>query len=337
MIISVQLLRFVAAFFVVLAHSLGEYEWAKPFGNFGVDIFFVISGFIIYVITDQNTNFFFTRRLIRIIPMYWLFTLVICFVAYFQPNLVRSTTFDVNHIITSLFFFPYWIEGAGFFPILRLGWTLNFEMFFYLIFYFSMQLSHKHRAILTSLVMILMVMILNSMENFSEKSFLNFYSTTIWFEFIFGMAIGIFYKNFNGFKMEIQSTVILTLLLIGLIGLMSCIEIFGNSSYTRTFKFGLPSSLLLIVILNFETVFFRANTAIKKMILWLGEMSYPLYLIHMYCIAMLHRVLFQEIEFWLLFPIALFLSLLLSYVVSWLYDNPLRKWFSSKLLNYQNK
>ena len=44
MIIGVQLLRFIAALFVLLTHTLGEYEWSKPFGSFGVDIFFVISG-----------------------------------------------------------------------------------------------------------------------------------------------------------------------------------------------------------------------------------------------------------------------------------------------------
>ena len=81
MLTSVQLLRFIAAFLVVLTHTLGEYEWSRPFGSFGVDIFFVISGFIIYVITDKDFEYFLRKRLIRIVPMYWVFTLGVAAIA----------------------------------------------------------------------------------------------------------------------------------------------------------------------------------------------------------------------------------------------------------------
>jgi exopolysaccharide production protein ExoZ len=329
MIIGIQLLRFVAAFFVVLTHSLGEYEWLKPFGSFGVDIFFVISGFIIYVITDKDAKYFFIKRLIRIVPMYWLFTFGISFIAFLHPDLLRSAKFDIHHIIASLFFFPYWTEGTAFSPILKLGWTLNFEMFFYLMFFVSMQLSHKYRAILTSVILAFIVILLNSIESYSEKSFLNFYSSLIWFEFIFGMLIGVLYKDYNCLKLNISSSVIFIFLSIGF---MMSIQIFGDSSYARIFEFGLPSSLLIIASLNFESILIRAHRSIKEIILFLGEMSYPLYLIHIYCIALLHRVLFREIEFWILFPAAFLFSLLISYGISRYYDKPLRNWLRSNLV-----
>ena len=132
MIIGIQFLRFLAASLVVLTHTLGEYDDLRSFGGFGVDVFFVISGFVIYLITDSGHKNFFVKRLIRIVPIYWLFTIGISIIALLEPQLLRSASFDVTQIIASLFFIPYWTENAGFAPILTLGWTLNFEMLFYL-------------------------------------------------------------------------------------------------------------------------------------------------------------------------------------------------------------
>lgn len=233
MIIGVQLLRFIAAFFVVLTHSLGEYEMAKPFGSFGVDIFFVISGFIIYVITDKDTKYFFTKRLVRIVPMYWLFTFGVSFLALMYPNLLRSATFDIQHIIASFFFFPYWTESTGFSPILKLGWTLNFEMFFYFVFFVAMRLSHIHRAFVASAILILIVMLLRLIEFYSETSFLAFYSSTVSFEFIFGMVIGVLYKDYNFLKLKISFASILILLPIAF---MISIQIFEYDDYARVLQ-----------------------------------------------------------------------------------------------------
>jgi peptidoglycan/LPS O-acetylase OafA/YrhL len=59
-------------------------------------------------------------------------------------------------------------------------------------------------------------------------------------------------------------------------------------------------------------------------------------LVHIYFIALLHRVLFREIEFWLLLPTALLFSLLISHAVNRLYDKPLRNWLGSKLTTRSN-
>ena len=96
MIIGLQFLRFLAAFFVVLTHSLGEFNWTKPFGDFGVDIFFIISGFIIYTITKENKDNFLKKRMIRLIPMYWLFSILVTILSYFRPDLLNSTKFDLQ-------------------------------------------------------------------------------------------------------------------------------------------------------------------------------------------------------------------------------------------------
>jgi len=330
-IISIQFLRFLAAFFVLLFHTLGEYEWAKPFGSFGVDIFFVISGFIIYVITDKGIDHFFKKRIIRIVPLYWLFTFGIALIALLQPNLLNSASWDIKHITASIFFVPYWTEGSGFFPILKLGWTLNFEMLFYLIFYLSSRITIKYRALLTSINMIGMMLFLNLIDFYSEYSFLSFYSDTIWFEFIFGMMVGVFYNNRNFLNLNFKYSIFVVL---APLIWMASNQIFSYSTYPPFLVFGLPSCFLLIAFLGYERIFLRANNPLRKLILWLGEMSYPLYLVHTYCIALIRRVLFKDLEFGLLFTITVFISLFISDALSRVYDKPLRKWLISNYVTH---
>ena len=141
---SVQCLRAVAALFVVGFH--GTLLWhdnflpsVKPWdnGNSGVDLFFVISGFIMMVssrrllgLTDGWRRFI-VLRLVRIVPMYWLTTSR--FRRLQQSPRSRGTPFDRN-TIASFLFLPA-ADGAGFVkPVLAVGWTLSFEMLFYVVF-----------------------------------------------------------------------------------------------------------------------------------------------------------------------------------------------------------
>ena len=126
-ITNIQVLRFIAAFSVMMVHLplIG-------FGIWGVDIFFVISGFIMMYVTEKNHKNFFLKRLIRIIPIYWILTFGVFSVAILKPDLLNNTTADYEHLLKSLFFIPFNKNETGHFPILFLGWTLNYEMIFYL-------------------------------------------------------------------------------------------------------------------------------------------------------------------------------------------------------------
>ena len=78
---SLQLLRFIAAMLIVSVHL--DFE----FGHIGVDIFFVLSGFIIAYVTNKKTKLFFVNRLIRIIPIYWLFTFLFALTLLILPGI----------------------------------------------------------------------------------------------------------------------------------------------------------------------------------------------------------------------------------------------------------
>ena len=96
---NIQVLRFLAAFSVMMVHLP-----IFGFGSWGVDIFFVISGFIMMYVTEFNERNFLIKRIIRIVPLYWILTLGVFSVAFFFPDLLNNTTASLDHLIKSLFY-----------------------------------------------------------------------------------------------------------------------------------------------------------------------------------------------------------------------------------------
>jgi exopolysaccharide production protein ExoZ len=138
---SIQALRGLAASLVVIAHifehpSRGDPNALLLTGRFGVEIFFVISGFVMTHVAGEGAFSpwaFAVRRILRIVPLYWVCTLLVFAVALVAPALFKTTTADVKHLVLSLFFIPAPDPQAAsdWRPLFKLGWTLNYEMFFY--------------------------------------------------------------------------------------------------------------------------------------------------------------------------------------------------------------
>jgi peptidoglycan/LPS O-acetylase OafA/YrhL len=125
---SIQLLRATAALAVVYTHY-SVYAFPQfHTGGFGVDIFFIISGFIIAFIVSNNTRNFLKKRLIRVVPMYILATMMTIGTALVFPQWFNNIKITVPAVVKSILFIPYKIGDSG--PILSLGWTLNNEIFF---------------------------------------------------------------------------------------------------------------------------------------------------------------------------------------------------------------
>lgn len=151
---SIQYLRFLAAALVVLTHgvmSLNHSLGSRVFGDFpqggrGVDIFLVISGFIMVYITKnrQMTPLRFAfERLTRIVPLYWIFTMLMMLVVVFVPGLVNAQQLEFWHTLSSYLFIPSpHPDGGELQPLLRVGWTLNIEMLFYLMIVLAMVINY---------------------------------------------------------------------------------------------------------------------------------------------------------------------------------------------------
>ena len=145
---ALQALRAYAALSVMLGHGILEFHATKgtamPFNEFplvaGVDIFFVLSGFVMFHTStglwgDKRAPLrFWRRRFIRLVPLYWLFTSLMVATLLLLSRHVRSTEFDLWNVLSSYLFIPSERPGGRIAPVLSLGWTLNYEIFFYCLF-----------------------------------------------------------------------------------------------------------------------------------------------------------------------------------------------------------
>ena len=139
---TIQKLRAVAALAIVGVHLLvqlqrlgfaGEWFWGLTAGT---DLFFVISGFIMWVTTagkPVSPGTFLRKRLIRIVPLYWLLTALVLAVALLAPGLTQSTAPQWAHVVKSFLFIPaeHPVLRGEFMPVLPPGWTLELELPFY--------------------------------------------------------------------------------------------------------------------------------------------------------------------------------------------------------------
>lgn len=172
MIRSVQYLRGIAAMMVLLHHVyrtmlinrgyLPDWLHNAVAGSFssGVDIFFVISGFVIYLSISERPKSplqFLSDRIARIAPAYWLYSGIFALIIIYYPWTHPSSAFELSHFIKSLLFIPARNPAdMNYYPTLIVGWTLNFEMAFYLIMSISLVFGVKylHYFILAFLVVI---------------------------------------------------------------------------------------------------------------------------------------------------------------------------------------
>ncbi len=147
-VMNIQVLRGIAAMMVVVHHAIGqipgiEKTFVGLFGHAnvwasGVDIFFLISGFVIALTIAKpklSVTDFITGRIARIVPLYWVFTLLLAAGALLVPSALKTTQITTPTLLKSLFFIPH--TNLTFtdqiWPILVPGWSLNYEMFFYAV------------------------------------------------------------------------------------------------------------------------------------------------------------------------------------------------------------
>jgi exopolysaccharide production protein ExoZ len=192
----IQYLRALAAMMVVWGHSvfiipgIAERLGEPYFGASGVDLFFVISGFIM-VVTTSRTEFtpqkFFLLRCVRVVPLYWLATL-----AWIAYQACQHSFVDLYPaaIAKSLLFIPYISSGfpRGVWPILANGWTLNYEMFFYALFALSLAAPARVRLPALSVTLVSLVVIGKVFGPFAHPVASTFSSPYL-LEFVAGMIV----------------------------------------------------------------------------------------------------------------------------------------------------
>lgn len=279
MIYNVQYLRFFASAIVVIYHATQKTGSPQLFmtGAFGVDIFFVISGFIMIFITENRKRGalnFFLHRLARVGPPYWIITLALAAALFFQPGSFAVSLFSVPYILSSVIFLPHPNPGSGeIMPLYNPGWTLNYEFFFYSLFSVAIAISHRHRALLASSFLAIIVIAGAAFPH--DGYVLDFYTNPILIEFIYGMLIG--YLVVSGNRIGLVSSIILIAL--GIVGIIAT-DIRGpvlRLSNEQFFVWGLPAAAIVAGSIFFELSQKRYPS---KFLLMLGNASYAIYITH---------------------------------------------------------
>jgi peptidoglycan/LPS O-acetylase OafA/YrhL len=346
---TIQLLRAIAAFMVAYLHSTGRggVNLLPSSGGFGVDIFFVISGFVIVLMVSKDTEHFFIKRLFRIAPLYIITTLIMVLACALFPEKINHAVANLPAFIKSVLFIPYKIETkfepSG--PILAQGWTLNHEMFFYLIMAVCVILikDRKYLGIYCASILAVIFTLLNIVD--SDVFMLKYYQNSLFPEFIYGIILFYIYKYFkdkNKNFILIKNNVI-NAIIFGSIGIICFVYMTGDNIYNwhtidnRNVYWGIPSLVLVFAFLNLENQI-KVNWVIKFFIK-IGDASYVLYLFHTFIIMFFTRIVFVKIIVYndsLLLSIALevfimFSTILGSIVIYNTIDKPIQKYLKTVL------
>jgi len=283
----IQQLRGIAALGVVIFHSLSQINGESvisPYarlGAAGVDLFFVISGFIMWVTAaarDQSPVRFALKRLVRIVPLYWLVTTFVVVIVLLAPKLMRNATFDPAHVIASYAFvaWPHPKFDGRFWPLVIPGWTLNYEMPFYAIVTLSLLLRRNFRPWMIAAVLLGAVLLGLLLH---PQSLLAFYTAPILLEFLFGIALGMLYMNGVALRQPVAWILLAAALLLFLAIGPHC------TTLNRPVTWGLPMASLVLAAINLN------GFAPRKLLLSLGDASYSIYLSQFCIIAPCARLL----------------------------------------------
>ncbi len=285
---SLQWLRALAAMMVLVGHVIEEAAHyrdiaipaaALPWTR-GVDIFFVISGFVITLSmahlagSSQGARVFLLRRVIRVVPLYWIFTTLMVAALLVAPSGVKDTDLDPAQILSSYFFWPYERHDGRIAPVLSLGWTLNYEMFFYLLAGTALVL--RWPLTVAGLLAMLTILVLFGAILDPTQVALTFWTNSIVLEFGFGVLLALVWR-----RRGTQHLPLLAILLAG-IGLAALVMLHGTS-LPRAVAAGIPAALIVA-----GPVLFLVPPAgpLNRMGLALGDASYALYLSHRFVLRL---------------------------------------------------
>ena len=288
MVANIQILRGVAASLVVWYHmqamlntSFGT-GFDSKLGAIGVDLFFVISGFIMFYIghsTPARIPHFLVNRFFRIVPLYWLATmaLVVVFLAGFNPNGLNILTPQI--VLESLFFIPSEFENGRHDLALSLGWTLMYELFFFTLFAISFFMRSRLRSfVFVAAVLMLTSFIGTQVEGLSYLQM--YYLAPITIEFLFGAVLGLTYQHL-GLKTKrltlMAGVACLALATVMLVVVFQAGWVDLGKFGLRFLTYGVPSFFIVLGFLLLEKANYRIASG--PLIKW-GDISYSLYLFH---------------------------------------------------------
>ena len=316
-LLSVQALRGIAAVLVLIFHidamfreggprsrEFGEF-WARGFA--GVDLFFVISGFImVYVTRDiapsmRAAGRFLYDRVTRIYPLWWVFAglMMLYFIsATGSPAAADKAQGDgvLPYILKSLFLFPQMEE-----PVLGVGWTLIHEMLFYILFAAGLLLPRKFLPVwlgLWAAIIVVASFVMTGPLPLHAQNMTELFTSPMNMEFIFGAFVALLLGT-QYFQGGNKSGVIYLGLGAALFALAIIADIpsvtrplglhLGHEEFNwmRVVIYGLPGALVVIGAVLMERA---GRLKVPNFLVKIGDWSYSLYLSHLLVLLTLTRL-----------------------------------------------
>lgn len=297
-----QAFRGIAALMVVILHSRINYppnesnsisNWLFSAGGSGVDLFFVISGFImVYTTRNSNGSFlyttqFATKRFARIIPVYLVVSIVFYIVMVAAYKIIGADyNFGLKDLFKSLLFIPLDLNNADapFFgsPVLHVGWSLNYEMYFYFIICISLLFRKFRWIVFSTWIAFSLVALpyifgnefsLTGSYRYNFDGYLNIITSPLIWEFVAGVGIGLLY--FSPLKIH-NPFVARYIAWISAAFTFWCI-VSGVQGGVGITHWGFP---MVIMVLCFVIASKTYEFIVPKWLIWLGDISFSLYLVH---------------------------------------------------------
>jgi len=286
MYVTVQYLRAAAALSVLLYHIVPFYGPVHGYYPFvfasGVDLFFVISGFIMVATTRKGFDpaAFAWARFWRVVPYWWVMLFAYIGLRYLLNDPVPQTGDIVKSALLIPHFNQTWNEPL---PILGPGWSLTNELVFYFIFGLTLACSVGrpllHLGMLFGAFTALVAMRLLAAPDSAIGIRL---TSPMFFEFLLGSAVAYYLEPITRYLKRYR----LALLAGGLAMLVVVNPLYFREGLPRVVVFGLPYMLVLAGLLLYEPQARRVELAFLRKI---GDASYSLYLTHTLVVVVLER------------------------------------------------
>jgi exopolysaccharide production protein ExoZ len=261
---------------VVFAHLKVPIPWINDsptaplsHGQAGVDMFFLISGFIMAhgVIESPSTpSAFMRRRILRITPLYWLVTVAVFAMALIAPHLFPQVSADALHLLQSLFFIPQ--EKS---PVVYVGWTLNYEMFFYCLFAVGLLAAGPWR-LLVPMALIVGLVVLGLVFGPHHGPIWYVVTNPMLVEFAGGIVLAVVWRRLGGLA-ELWAILMAAAFAAIFIGP------YVGAPWIRVGAWGVPAACVATAALALEA---RGLTARWRPVQLLGDASYSIYLTHFF-------------------------------------------------------
>ncbi len=291
---NVQGLRGIAALLVVFAHvhDFSDrvayqplFRMFAPLGACGVDLFFVISGFIMMTVHWHDFNAldssrrFLLRRWLRVLPPYWVVTLMLALVFAVAPSLRHHWSGAHANLLLSLLLVPQ-PDTASIHdivpPLLFVGWTLIYEMYFYYAFAGALRMS-RGAALRCFALWGVAVLAFQFVPLTLVNPYMAFFGRNLIIEFLFGIGVGYLVMNGRYYAPSAFIGLGFVTLVAADVALMAAFHgAWGDYDGLRFLMWGLPMASILYAAISFEKRGILLPTSLQIT----GNASYSIYLWH---------------------------------------------------------